>query len=135
MMKTLLFAFSILCFTSGCFQKVQYIGRNYTPTTNVEMFFSPIDVGKDYVIIGKVVAQPVNLKHAQKRFMETAKQNGADAIIIYVPGNESRDLARNRVITSTHTPLTGSDVGASSTVTTISDGPGGNLYGELIKYK
>ncbi|MDQ6902841.1 MAG: hypothetical protein M3139_07510 [Bacteroidota bacterium] len=135
MMKTLLAGIFIWCCGSGCFQKVQYIGRNYEPTTNVEMFFSPVDVGKNYVIIGKVVSQSLSLKHTQKKFVETAKQKGADAIIIYVPGNGLNDAARNSIITSTNTALNGPNVGASSTVTTIADSPAGNLYGELIKYK
>lgn len=134
-MRTLLIGLSILCSGSGCFQNVQYIGRNYAPSAKVEMFFSPADVGKDYLIMGKVIGAPANLKHAQKKFIEIAKENGADAIIIYVPGSEVKDVAHNRIITSTHTPTDGSLAGSSSTVTTIADGSVNTLYGELIKYK
>ncbi len=135
MMRTLLIGLSILCIGSGCFQKVQYIGRNYTPTSEVEMFFSPVDVGKDYIVIGKVVGQIMKLKNAQKKFIEIAKDKGADAIIIYVPGNESTDVAHNREITSTRVPVAGSTAGAPGTVTTIADGPENMLYGDLIKYR
>ncbi len=135
MMRTLLIGLSILCTSSGCFQKVQYIGRNYAASSKVEMFFSPVDVEKDYFIIGKVIGEPSNLKHAQKKFVEIAKENGADAIIIYVPGSEVKNVAHNRIITSTHVPIDGSSAGSSSTVTTIADGSVNTLYGELIKYK
>ncbi len=134
-MKNLLLGFSLILFTSGCFQKIQYIGHNYPVTSNVEMFFSPADVGKDYRIIGKLVGQKMSLKKSQKKYLEIAKANGADAIIIYVPGNEVSELPHNRVITSTHTPTDGTIAGSSSTVTTIADVAVNTLYGELIKYK
>ena len=101
-MRTLLIGLSILCIGSGCFQKVQYIGRNYTPTSGIEMFFSPVDVGKEYIVIGKVVGQTIKLKKAQKKFIEVAKNNGADGIIIYVPGGESTDVAHSR---KSHPPM------------------------------
>ncbi len=135
MMRHLLSALSILFFSSGCFQKVQYIGRNYPATGNVEMFFSPVDVDKDYFIIGKVVGQTANLKQAQKKLISVAKENGADAIIIHVPGTESTEALRNHVITSTLVPATGTTQPATNTVTTISDGNAGTVYGDLIKYK
>lgn len=97
--------------------------------------FFPADVGKNYRIIGKVVGQKTNLKRSQKKYLEMAKENGADAIIIYVPGNEVYELPHNRVITSTHTPTDGTIASTSGTITTISDTPSYTLYGELIKYK
>ncbi len=77
----------------------------------------------------------MTLKKSQKKYLAIAKENGADAIIIYVPGSEVSELPRNRVITSTHTPTDGTIAGSSGTVTTIADVPVNTLYGELIKYK
>ena len=133
-MKNLLPVFFII-FTSGCFQKVQYIGHNYPANANVEMFFTPADVGKNYRIMGKVVGQTISLRKSQKKYLDIAKENGADAIIIYLPGNDGRELPRSQVITSTITPAVGVAIGPSSAVTTVSDVPVNTMYGELIKYK
>lgn len=134
-MKNLLLGFSIILFTSGCYHNVQYIGQSYPPTSTVEMFFSPADVGKDYRIVGKVVGQARNLKRSQMKYLEIAKEKGADAIIIYVPGIEVSELPRNRVITSAHTPADATITGQSNIITTIANDPANSMYGELIKYK
>lgn len=134
-MKNLLLSFSILLFTSGCYHTVQYIGQSYPPTSNVEIFFSPVDVGKHYRIIGKVIGQATNLKKSQRRYLEAAKEKGADAIIIYVPGSEVNELPRSQVITSTHTPADASTVGQANIVTTIANVPAYTMYADLIKYK
>ncbi len=134
-MKNLLLSFSIILLTAGCYHSVQYIGQSYPSTSNVEMFFSPADVGKEYRIVGKVVGQATNLKRSQRKYLEIAKEKGADAIIIYVPGSEVSELPRNRVITSVHTPADATTAGQPGIVTTIANVPASSMYGELIKYK
>lgn len=135
MMKHLFSALSILIVGSGCFQKVQYIGRNYPATFNIEMFFSPADVGKDYLIIGKAVGQTITLKRTQRKLISIAKENGADAIIVHVPYAEATNTLRNHVITSTVVPPAGTLQPVAGTVTTISDGYNGAVYADLIKYR
>ena len=134
-MKHLFTALSILFLGSGCFQKVQYIGRNYPATSNVEMFFSAADVGKDYLIIGKALGQKITLKRTQKKLISIAKENGADAIIVHVPYADATNAFRNHVITSTIVPTAGALQPAPGMVTTVLDGNDGTVYADLIKYK
>ena len=98
------------------------------------MFFSPADVKKDYLIIGKAVGQTITLKRAQKKLIYIAKQKGADAIIVHVAGAESASALNNHVITSTVVPSAGGLQSAPSMVT-ILDGNDGKVYADLIKYK
>lgn len=80
---TLLFA-GLLFLATSCVT-VDYLGKNYAPTTNVDMFFSTNDVPKDFEVMGTVSAEMpdwMNMEKMQEKLIEKAREKGADAILI-----------------------------------------------------
>ena len=68
----------------GC-TKLDYIGDEYPPTTNVEMYFSEADVTREHKVMGHLIATAsdiVSAEKMQKKMKEKAMEKGADAIII-----------------------------------------------------
>ncbi|KPJ60359.1 MAG: hypothetical protein AMJ46_07260 [Latescibacteria bacterium DG_63] len=92
---TLLMA-AALCLV-GC-ATIDYVGREYPPTTHVDLFFSLDDVEQDYEVMGHVIATGnalVSAEKMQKQMLEKAREKGADAIVIlgferYVSGESSK---------------------------------------------
>jgi len=86
----------LLALAVGC-TKIDYIGEEYPPTSSVEMFFSADDVERDYKVMGHLVATAddfVSAGKMQKKIMETAREKGADGVIIlgldhYVTGEST----------------------------------------------
>ncbi len=75
---------ALLLLIAGC-TKIDYVGQEYSPTTQVDMYFSEGDVGRDYKVMGHLVATAgdiVSAEKMQKKIMEKARQKGADAVII-----------------------------------------------------
>lgn len=65
----------------GCVAPIQYMGRTYPATSNVDIYYSPHDVKKDYEVIGKVSNAGNKLQKIENRIVEEAKKRGADGII------------------------------------------------------
>jgi len=64
---------------------VDYLGRSYPPTTNVELFFAEADIKESYEVMGRVNAHAndiVSAEKLQKKILEKARENGADAVVI-----------------------------------------------------
>lgn len=104
--KSLLSSLVILgCFClSGCGPSVEYIGKSYPPTTNVEIFFNPADVKKPYETIGKVDGKAWPLSgydKIQESIVKEAKKRGADAVIITRSGEQTVGTTTNSSTTST----------------------------------
>lgn len=76
--------FTGLILLGGC-TKLDYIGDEYAPTTNVEMFFSEDDVTREHKVMGHLIATAndmVSAEKMQKEMKKKAMAKGADAIII-----------------------------------------------------
>ncbi len=74
----------IVLLLGGC-TKIDYIGEEYAPTTNVEMYFSEEDVTREHKVMGHIIATAPDLVSAekmQKELKKKAMEKGADAIII-----------------------------------------------------
>jgi hypothetical protein len=75
---------ALLALTTAC-AKVDYIGRVYPPTMQVDLFFAEQDVPRPYDVMGRVVAtgnDAVSLEKIQEKIMDKAREKGADAIVI-----------------------------------------------------
>ncbi len=62
-----------------------YVGKDYTPTTNVDVFFSEKDVKRPYEVMGIVTAEATEYQSSQQIEQELVKQamaHGADALLI-----------------------------------------------------
>lgn len=74
-----------LLLLAGACAHVDYVGKSYTPTTKVEIFFAEEDVIEPYEIMGRVVAtadEIVSAEKMQDQIMEKAQKKGADAVVI-----------------------------------------------------
>jgi hypothetical protein len=83
-MNRLAAALCLLLLVPAC-AHVDYIGRSYPPTSNVELFFAEADVVESYEVMGRVHARANDLVSAEKlqtKIMEKARANGADAVVI-----------------------------------------------------
>ncbi|MCW5893372.1 MAG: hypothetical protein KIT14_22895 [bacterium] len=72
---------------SGCVS-VDYVGQSYTPTSAVDLYFSPDDVKRPYTVMGEVTAQMEVLpfqstgQQLQQKLMEEARRRGANGMIV-----------------------------------------------------
>ena len=76
----------LLLFTS-CGTQVKYLGSNYSTTENVDVFVTQSSVKKPFEIIGKGYVQhrvgpEPSVETIQKKAVEKAKANGANAVVI-----------------------------------------------------
>jgi hypothetical protein len=68
----------------GC-TKIDYVGEEYPPTSNVEMYFSEADVVREHKVMGHLIAtaaDAVSAEKMQKDMKKKAMEKGADAIVI-----------------------------------------------------
>ncbi len=64
--------------------KLDYIGEEYAPTHNVDLYFSEADIDAEYKVMGRIIATAgefVSSDKMMKKIMEKAKEKGADAIL------------------------------------------------------
>ncbi|MDD4515922.1 hypothetical protein [Massilibacteroides sp.] len=83
-LKLLFCITTIVSLFSSCGVSTQYIGKSYSPTSNVDVFMIWEDVPGDYEVMGYVDATPIGLsgiEDAQKKVEEVARIKGADAIV------------------------------------------------------
>ena len=123
---------------SGCGPTVQYVGRSYTPTTNVDLFFSPNDVKKEYEVMGKIDGKAfpfTDFQKIQDKVIEEAKKRGADGVIISGMGEEVINTSKNTTTTSSGEQKDQSWNATTSTVTTTNNQTVKVLRADFIKYK
>ena len=91
--------------TVGC-ATIDYVGQNYQPTTQVDLYFSEADVHREYQVIGQVVAtgdQFLSASQLQERMMAQARKAGADAVIVVSFGRKRLSDSPRVVETVTET--------------------------------
>ena len=74
--------FTLLLFT-GCVT-TEYMGREYAPTENVDVYFSMDDIDGDFEVMGELTGEAGeydNFEHMEDEMIEEAKKKGADAIV------------------------------------------------------
>jgi hypothetical protein len=135
-MKSMLPIFILCLFILSCSHKLQYIGRTYGPSSNVEIFFTPNDIPKDFEVMGKVQTPGTNrYQKMQVRIMDEAKKRGADAILISEVVQENSGLAGNSITTSNGMRTGKTWSGTSATIATFANLSYRSLYVDFIKYK
>ena len=67
----------------GC-ASVNYVGKTFDPTANVDIYFSKEEIKKEYTVIGHAIGSGalVSNEKIQEKLIEEAKLKGADAILI-----------------------------------------------------
>jgi len=75
----------ILIIIIGCTANVNYVGKEFEPTTTVDVYFSAAEIEKEYTIIGHAIGSGgdfVSNDKIQGKLIDEAKSKGADAILI-----------------------------------------------------
>lgn len=103
---------------SSCSPSIQYMGRSYPPTSNVDIYFNAADVKKSYEVMGKVdgKAWPLSdYSKIQESIVAEAKKKGADGVII-------TGMKENVIGTSKNTTTTTTGNSSTSTSGTPDNG-------------
>ena len=76
--------------TVGC-AKVNYLGEEFTPTSNVDIYYSEDAIEREYDLIGHGLGHGtlVKNKKIQEKLIDEAKKKGADAILVTGLGKSS----------------------------------------------
>ncbi len=64
---------------------VDYMGKSYAPTKEVDLYFSMEEVARPHEIMGEAHAEApegIELKQIQERLLEEARSRGANALVI-----------------------------------------------------
>ena len=62
---------------------VNYVGKSFEPTNQVDLYFSKDDIKKEYTVVGHAVGGGVSdNEEIQAALIEEAKAKGADGILI-----------------------------------------------------
>jgi len=78
----------ILCaFLSACSLPPTYMGSKFTPTTRVDIYYSPNEVKRDYKIIGNLLSHKYVKTTIEHNMVAFAKKAGGDAVIIMPAAN------------------------------------------------
>ncbi len=75
---------SLSIFIIQCAQ-VNYVGKTYTPTTNIDVYYSDKEIEKEYTSIGHAMGSGgilVSNEKIQEKLIEKARAVGADGVII-----------------------------------------------------
>ena len=83
-MNKIYFSFLMILFSS-CFPHINYIGNSFPSTKEPDFYVDEKSIDKPYKIIGKGYPNGVGvltLKTLQKKAIEKAKRNGADAVLV-----------------------------------------------------
>jgi hypothetical protein len=73
-----------LMLTVSC-TKIDYVGKSYAPTSNVDIYFSLDDVKGEYEVMGHLTATAgefTSSEKMQEKIIEKAREKGADAVVI-----------------------------------------------------
>lgn len=125
----------LLTFIIGCAPKAEYLGKTYSPTTNVDFFMNASEIKKNYEVMGEMTVKGMlgsrNAEDMQAKLIEEAKLKGADAILV----EEFQE-----VVTGTTSTTTGSikdnKKGTSYTEQTrTTESKDKILKAKLLKYK
>ncbi len=132
-MKRMFAVLVLVMLTLGC-AHLDYVGKSYPPTQNVDVVFREQDLHHEYTVIGQLVAtgdELVSASKLQQKIIERAKQAGADAVII-----EGLD----RIVTGSSTSYNETERNrhrrrsASGTAVTT-DQESKRVHAEFVKYK
>lgn len=77
-------AAAALLLAAGC-TKIDYVGKEFAPTSDVDVFFSLDDVDREYEVMGHLTAtgdEMVSAEKMQEDILKKAREKGADAVVI-----------------------------------------------------
>ncbi|PVD52971.1 hypothetical protein DC498_06275 [Terrimonas sp.] len=146
-MKKTIMAIALSILFNACAPTIQYIGKSYNPTANVDLYMDTHDIKKDYEVIGKTDGISgvfgSTFEEIQSKIIEEAKKRGADGVIIYnmeqrVLGTTSSTAASWNTSVSNHRQwydkMLFTNKGSGFSNTTSSNITENVLHADFIKY-
>ena len=85
MKRTFLFILLISCAMVITCTTTDYVGKKYSKTDRVEIFFNTDEIKQEYEVMGQIKAEApeaVRFEDMEKKLVEDAMARGADAILI-----------------------------------------------------
>lgn len=130
-MKRTLLALSFMgaLLSTSCVS-VDYLGKSYSPTAVVDLYFDEADIEKNYEVMGTMTAEMpdwMSMEKMQEKMVEKAREKGADALII--------GKIEKQVTGSTSTSSGGQDGNSWGGTTTTSTERVKVVSAQLVKYK
>ncbi len=84
MRRIVILAAAALILSAGC-TKIDYVGKEFPPTADVDIFFALDDVDREYEVMGHLTATAndiVSAEKMQEEILKKAREKGADAVVI-----------------------------------------------------
>ncbi|MDD4857670.1 MAG: hypothetical protein PHD74_06135 [Candidatus Krumholzibacteria bacterium] len=117
MKRIVMLTAATLLLAVGC-TKIDYVGKEFSPTVDVDIFFSLDDVEREYEVMGHVTATAddmVSAEKMQEEILKKAREKGADAVVILglerystsTPATWSETTKTEETETGTKTTTTG----------------------------
>ena len=125
---------------AGC-TSVDYVGKTYAPTHDVEVFMSADDVGRAYEVMGEARAQVDTIPFAkpgqqlQDKLVAEARARGADGIILGQLQNRTVGSTSNTTGQAERKKSKNKKKTQYNETTTSSDSEVTELRGQLIRYR
>ena len=105
-------ALALLALTLSACIHSDYIGKSYPATTNVDLFLDEADVREDFEVMGEVTLESdadmdfaISSEDLQEKAMETAREKGADGVILGSLEKKSKGETTNDYGTSSSTTV------------------------------
>ncbi len=134
MIKKIWFLSLIMLGLSSCTPSVNYLGRSYPATNQLDLYFSYMDIPSDYEIMGHAEVRlwtGTSMQASQKALEKYAKEKGADGIVFH-----DINTIPNPTVTTTKQSSRNNQGGYDVTSTTTSDENSISIIkASLIKYK
>jgi len=125
---------------AGC-ASVDYVGKTYAPTSNVDVYMSADDVGRPYEVMGEARAQVDTIpfskpgQQLQDKLVAEARAKGADGIILGGLQNRTVGSTSNTAGQGERKKHKGKKKTQYTETTTTSDNEVTELRGQLIRYR
>ena len=125
---------------AGC-ASVDYVGKTYAPTSNVDVYMSADDVGRPYEVMGEARAQVDTIpfskpgQQLQDKLVAEARAKGANGIILGGLQNRTVASTSNTTGQAERKKHKGKKRTQYNETTTTSDSEVTELRGQLIRYR
>ena len=86
MKKWIVLAFWLLGGTYACSPTINYLGKSYSPTTKIDLYFDERDITRDYEVMGNMrnagyEIDMDDLESIKEAMIKKAREEGGDAIL------------------------------------------------------
>lgn len=94
---------SVIFLLASCTPSLNYLGDNYPPTDNVDIYYDEGDINREFKVIGQLsgdnINTAVNLEDVKNGMIEEAKMRGANGIwFLYSDSIDNDHIIKSKLI-------------------------------------